>query len=674
MAAWSLLWVSTASALVVLPSDGLIDPVPLAGQVAVQRDPGGELTIESMTNGAYAVGFDLQADANFSGVSRGVSWLRFSLARAVEAPVQWFIHMQPPSLNTVRLYAPDGLGGFTVTVLGDHVSYATREVKDLDLVVPIAIHSTLATYYLRIDSDEAATVLLSLWQQEGLRQLQAREQMLLGIVLGGILMMLFLNLIFWTWLRDSLYLHYAVLLLTAAGLRVFRSGYAAQWLYANPYLSVHGLGICICTFNVVATMFLVRLFEFRKHAPWAWQAFRVVAVFNVLALVVALGGRYAGIAQWAVLIFVASTLLGALSVLYVFVVRRQYQFLIPAVAFAPVVVMATILRLQSLDALDLAFGSSVNVIGQLSTLIYLILFNIAIANRTRVAERGVKDEKRKAYELARRAETELEVKVGQRTQALVRTGTVLKAEIKRRLSLEVELRKSLRTEQLARAQQRDFVTMVSHEFRTPLSIIDATAQSLGVSPLGKSPEIAPRAAKIRRAVHRLSLLLNNVLAADRLDPDVVTRASVARFALHDLIRSVQASIPSEAGQRVRVRTFPSAASVMVVGDRTLLEIALQNLVQNALTYSGLDRPIVVAVSVNAGIIWVDVSDSGAGIDVSDQTRIFKKYFRSDVHRTLPGSGLGLHIAREIARQHGGDVALVFSHAQGSQFRLLLPMK
>jgi signal transduction histidine kinase len=270
----------------------------------------------------------------------------------------------------------------------------------------------------------------------------------------------------------------------------------------------------------------------------------------------------------------------------------------------------------------------------------------------------------------REAERELEATVVQRTSQLAQANATLHAEIAARARLESQLMQSLEVERNAVAQQREFVSMVSHEFRTPLSAIDAAAQSLDISRLGAQPAVRLRTQRIRRAVQRLTMLIENVMLADRLQSGVsplrLDKVDMAALA-HELCESLHLPGPSRLSFHMA-----SQEDAAVRGDPTLLDIALRNLVHNALKYSPADRPVRVELRRNEDHIEIDVSDAGAGISPLDAPRIFDKYFRAESASAVPGTGLGLHLSRDIARLHGGEVALEATSNYGSLFRLRLP--
>ena len=227
-------------------------------------------------------------------------------------------------------------------------------------------------------------------------------------------------------------------------------------------------------------------------------------------------------------------------------------------------------------------------------------------------------------------------------------------------------------ERRALATQLQFVAMLSHEFRTPLAIIDATVQRLGFAKELTPSNLAPRVDKIRRAVARILNLLENCLTEDRLAATELI-LHVEPVDLKALIERGYGEAIGPSSQRIRL-VLPDDAQ-WVEGDRHLIDIALSNLVTNALKYSPEDTPVTITLQPDAvaGQIAIHVQDQGQGIRTDDREQIFDKFFRSADNQRIPGSGLGLHLARELARRHGGNVTLApQSDALGAVFTLTLP--
>ena len=224
----------------------------------------------------------------------------------------------------------------------------------------------------------------------------------------------------------------------------------------------------------------------------------------------------------------------------------------------------------------------------------------------------------------------------------------------------------------AMATQRQFVAMLSHEFRTPLAIIDTTVQRLGSKLESHQPELTPRIGKVRRAVVRMLNLLDNCLTEERLHTaDLVLHTEPVE--LKDFILRNYGEAGVQFSPRVRL-VLPEAPQ-WVKCDRHLIDIALSNLVNNALKYSPDTSPVTIRLEPDErpDKVAIRVEDDGLGVPLADQEKIFDKFFRSNGNLTVPGAGLGLYLARVLALHHGGNVTLApQSERGGSVFTLTLP--
>ena len=220
-------------------------------------------------------------------------------------------------------------------------------------------------------------------------------------------------------------------------------------------------------------------------------------------------------------------------------------------------------------------------------------------------------------------------------------------------------------------QQRQFILMVSHEFRTPLAIIDSASQMLEIEP--KLPVSAgPRVRKIRGAVRRMLHLMERCLADDRLDSAGRTSAK-SSFDLAALL----AELMVERGGHAPNHDFHTQGCghpLRVPGDRDLLAIAFSNLVENAVKYSPWGGRVRLDLSREGERAVVRVEDEGIGVNAADGARIFDKYFRASNAAGTAGAGLGLHLARRIVDAHGGTITVTSEPDRGSVFTVSLPVE
>jgi signal transduction histidine kinase len=249
----------------------------------------------------------------------------------------------------------------------------------------------------------------------------------------------------------------------------------------------------------------------------------------------------------------------------------------------------------------------------------------------------------------------------------------------RRRAEELDLRNQGLEQALALAnqlaeEQRNFVAIVSHEFRTPLAIIDASAHRMGRL-LGNSIDterLRTTITTIRSSVVRLVGVLESMLCISRLESGRIE----ANFQPVDLaamlagIRSNQLAItPNRA-----VELDSAALTQPVAGDEKLLQHVVANLISKAVKYSpdgGLVRIVAWLEDENAVIA---VSDQGVGIPADELPKLFQRFFRAHTSAGIIGTGYGLNIVKQFVELHGGGIEVESVEGKGSTFTVRLPLK
>jgi two-component system phosphate regulon sensor histidine kinase PhoR len=220
------------------------------------------------------------------------------------------------------------------------------------------------------------------------------------------------------------------------------------------------------------------------------------------------------------------------------------------------------------------------------------------------------------------------------------------------------------------AMRRDFVSSASHELKTPVAAILASAEALQMA-LARDPDSAQRfGEQIERLARQLARLVGDLLDLSRLEasePD------------HEMVRLDQ--VADEEVNRLRpaaesagLTLTASSTAVSVSGSRRDLGLAIRNLLDNALRHTPDGGAVDVRLRTDNGDVLVEVIDSGEGIPRRELPRIFERFYRVDTARARAtgGTGLGLAIVRHVVERHGGSVQVESELGQGSTFRLRLP--
>ena len=222
------------------------------------------------------------------------------------------------------------------------------------------------------------------------------------------------------------------------------------------------------------------------------------------------------------------------------------------------------------------------------------------------------------------------------------------------------------------ALRADFVSLVSHELRSPMAAVIGAARTLQQRWRELSPEQrASFLALISDETARLATLIGDVLDTSRIEAGTFTY-SFTDVDLADLVRETVAAMALGQDEVSVVAQAPDTAPA-VRADRERLKQVLMNLVENAVKYSPAGGEVDVRAWAENGLVLVAVEDQGPGIPREQQGLIFEKFGRTNVGGGKPGSGLGLFIARSIAEAHGGSLKVRSAPGQGSTFTLVLPL-
>ena len=238
---------------------------------------------------------------------------------------------------------------------------------------------------------------------------------------------------------------------------------------------------------------------------------------------------------------------------------------------------------------------------------------------------------------------------------------------------EEEIKRAEALATLNRAKT-DFFSNVSHEFRTPLTLLLGPAEDLLAMPHGILPRVArEQIGIVHRNALRLQNLVNTLLDFSRADSGR-TRASYKATDLAEATRglaSVFRSAVEKAGMRLVVDCPPLSEPVYV--DRDMWEKVVLNLISNAFKFT-LEGAITVTLEEAVGTVRLSVRDTGAGVDAAQLPQIFERFHRVEGvrARTHEGTGIGLALVQELVRQHGGTVAVESVLGQGSTFVVTIP--
>ena len=590
----------------------VLDPaeskVSLAGRMEWLKDESGRLDASQAQ--AATAWQHLPAEPGF-GFTPSAIWLRFEVERSPNAPAAWRLEVNNAVLEDVRLYLPTPDGAWTEWRSGRSVPHSDWPVNARRPVFRLDLPASTQPVLVRLATRNSLSTSMVLWESERFYARARHEALLWGGYFGLYLLVILIQFVFWRWTREALsgwYVPYAIL--NCMGV-LMTTGYLQDALNWPGDLALTMLGLVICAVAYVGAKFSSVQLELDRVMP-RFNRF-VLSSSALLSLVtggLVLTGHYGvgvSLSQAASLLLMAA-ITGAAIYLW----RRGHA---PARFFLAIFAIfylgVTTRYARNLGWLPPGFVTDHSI--QIGSVLHLIVMCLYIVHRFNAVHQA------------------------------------------------------LRIEQSARQEQRDFVAMVSHEYRTPLAIISTSVQQLAANLDAPQEKSLKRCTNIRQAAQRMTELLDTYLSAERLE-EAAQSLQLAPCDPREVIEAVAAEWPEE-----RLRLSLAHMPPSLVCDRSLLQVALRNLLANAHRHATPGTAIeLVATGSASGGLQVSVANQGDVIAPDELPLLFRRYFRGRASRGQPGAGLGLYLVHRIAQQHRGRVQVRSDNGQ-TTFDLWLPV-
>lgn len=574
----------------------------------------------------------VSGDIFTGGYSHATHWLKLTFN--APAPESLLLTIVMTMLDDVRLYAPNELVDTTAHIApkftdvlnwrvwqqGDLFPFNQREKDWRGFSFALRVPDNLThTVYLRVVSTSAHLIYPQLWQTQQFIDYQKNELLLLGLVIGVMLVFLLIAFVLYLVTRENLQKYYlALMILTICHLLVINGFFTEWFLIEHPKFASNLVGIISGLLQIPSFGFHREFLLGKLKHLLIYRVQSVVMAFGLITAIFAAIGKYEIIAKLFGFMMMSSLFI----VLFAIILMRYKKKLSTQICLiycillsANLITLFVLLGIRTTAPWLSIYGTQ---IGQLVNLSILVVITV---NHT---YQSINDNQRAI------SQAELDGKAAQ--------------------------------------SQRYWMAMLTHEIKTPLSVINASCQSMEL--LNTEPAMQTRLQKIKRNVTRIDNLVKHFLGNDevpaRLQHLQRTKIDVEKWLL------TQLSLFDEAAQkRWRVNV---ERKLTVLIDADLLAISLNNLLTNALKYSQVNTEICITVKPylykNKNGVLFSVKDYGVPITEEKRNNLFIRFQLNE----YVGNGVGLWACQEIARAHGGNVWLDDAITDGNTFNIWLPMK
>lgn len=297
-------------------------------------------------------------------------------------------------------------------------------------------------------------------------------------------------------------------------------------------------------------------------------------------------------------------------------------------------------------------------------------------------------ERKKAEESVKRSEeqlltyaAELERKVQARTEALNKTvqdlekaNQFLQEQITERKKAEEEARRALERERELNELKSKFVSIASHEFRTPLSTILSSAALIAqYRQKGEPDKIDKHIQRIRSSVNHLTAILNDFLSLGKLEEGRID-VQCEEIMLTQLIRETIDEMKPQLREAQTISLTTRGDEKPAFTDARMVRNILFNLLSNASKYSGAAKPIETHLHFLDNHFEISITDRGMGIPRAEQKHLFERFFRASNAGNIQGTGLGLNIVKRYVELLHGEINFTSEEGKGTTFTVLLPYR
>jgi two-component system, sensor histidine kinase LadS len=666
----------------------------LAGHLAVLQDPSGKMGLDEVL-AADKEGLFRPVTGNFTaGYSTSACWFRLTLIRGNSFPEEGWLRFSPSYLDEVTLHiqrpdeAPGLASSYRIVPVGALVPATEKPLIHPELVAPVKLGTGQpVTVYVRVFTSSSLFIEGSVHTLVDLTTCTEHYLFLQSAYLGIALLIAVINLLIFLANRDRQYLFFSLYVFALFLTSLTMKGMQPYVLPSvTPLFSWFVSGIIFGVRIIILSLFLLSFFK-NKMPHWALLYLRFMIIVGTLEILSVPFDLYTIVSPWSIyatfgMIIVALWMSIRMLRKSTPIIRVVFMIVLGSNA-----VFYVLYFLQNLGIIAVS-PLHANTPQILSLADFIIIFFVLI-DRMRKTERKVLENtmitEERATVLAKEMTDELhkiffviikqlhkaERKALENTMITEERATVLAKEITDELhenKAQIEL--SLAMKQRDNERMQRFLTMISHEYRTPLAIIQGNLDLLKRKEHPPAAAELPELLKMQRAVERLVEIMNVSLEKSQL---METKLPKSEPILLTNLLTQQVNFARQMWSERNFLLHVALQDEMIYGEESLLNTVLFNLLDNAQKYSPIESSITITALIDQGDALVTIHNESEGLDEIEATLCFEKFHRGRNAGNKSGAGLGLWLVQHIIEQHGGNIRLQCNDTKTVLVELRIPV-
>lgn len=624
-------------------------PYPISGSLEVLHDPYSRLTLRDMLSSSQlSKGFQPIPGLLNKGYIADTLWVRFDLQRTDPFPAVSFLMLGPPILDFVTVYVQTGddannPAAYAEFQLGDHLPTLQRPIMHLNFVVPLTLpYERTSRVYIKLKSASVMNLtgeILSL--KDFIRQI-ARLNLVHEAWFAISLFVASISLRLYWRLGDPLYAYFSLYLLAVTASRATASGMLAMlWPQkAHHFADIfNNAGLCL-------SFLFILLYGFKLFGDiakkWEYLFLELALLLTIVAIICIPFISWGTIFRSILLIMIQIFCLFSWLSLRLAKQGEGGGWLYFSSFFVySIAGIVTLMRLSGI--LAIAWWNA--NITQIGLVCHLILLALALIERLYSIEQKALSAERNAKQNAINLAAEMTVELRENQE---------------------ELKKALE-------RQIRFVSMVSHEYRTPLAIIQGNLDLISVFHDDPEGNLSFAVGKMKRAVTRLVEVLEISLGKVRMAEETMTVKKEPVF-LSAFVAEIMAQAADFWPDRQYVLTCVADENLKLYADPKLMKTVLLNVLDNAVKYSPKGSVVEVLLQPREESVEISVIDQGMGIPPHERKRVLEKYYRCRGIGKVSGTGLGLYLVARIVEEHDGQITITEGATGGTKVTIFVPIE